>query len=222
MAMNLFTSAKTVPSKQTRARVEKTQVEIEGLEDYAAIVAVEKVLKSLKEGARQRVDESIVDQFIIDGTRAKKRPENFKGFENSVVASCELRRRSTASALNDEEIALLEQYDVPTEESVTVEETYIINPAYASDEKMLARVSEALSKVKGLPSDFIMAQQGSKKVVVAEEAFDRVFNLPEKVVRVLMKVAFVVGIKPTKTPAIEDALDRVGQMFRSAENVEED
>lgn len=219
-SMNLFTSARVIPTKQPRPKTPTPTIELDGLGDYAAIVAVERALKSLKERARRRLDDSVSAQFTADGIRTQKCPKNFRGRDGDSRASCELRRRSTASALNDEEVALLDEYRLPHEELAGHVETFVINPLYASDAKLLGRVSRALSNVRGLPSDFIMAQQGSKKTVVSEESFDRVFTLGESAVRALMRVVFVVGVKPTATPEIESALSRVGQIFREEESDE--
>lgn len=216
---NLFTQAKVVPAKQAKAKVEKSTVEIEGLETYSAICAVEKALKALKETYKGAIETHIVDQFVIDGTRAKKRPANFKGSEGSATASCELRKRSSISGLNDEEIILLNKYGIETSVESNAVETFIINPAYKDDQAILGKVSEALGKVKGLPADFIQMQEATKKTIVTDASLDQVFALPEKAVRELIRVVGVLAVKPTLAGVdVREALESLKDVIAPEED----
>lgn len=197
-ATNLFTSAKVVPTKQATSKSKKKHTaEITGLEIYAQIEAAIKTLEGLKETYRVSCETDMIDEFLQEGRAIHRRPENFEGYEGIATASCELRKRSVRSGLTEAEIDLLQRHDIEMEKVADTVETFIINPAYVNDGALLGKVSAAISKVKGVPEDFIQLQQGSYKTVPTEKALDQIFAGPSaEVTRVLIKVVGTLALKP--------------------------
>lgn len=169
------TAVAATPTKKSgkNGKVEKT---INGLELYAALDAAEKAIKSLKETNRPAIDTQLYDYFIGEGLKSKAQPANFRGIERSAQASCELRKKSVRSPLNEQEIEILTEAGIPTEEIVDKPETFIINPSYLGDEKLIKKVGEALGKIKDIPVDFIQKQEAKKTTVVTDETLTAVFR----------------------------------------------
>jgi hypothetical protein len=179
MTKNIFAKAAIAPVKATPAKKsDKVRHAIVGLRNFAAVDEVIKSLTAIKTTIQAEVKQAQLTYFIVEGMRAKRRPANFEGFEGDATASCELRVRSSASVLTPEEQELLTENSISFEQSDKIVETYIINPKYAADQDMLEKVSKALSKVAGLPEDFIQLQ--SHKVATAsEKSIDEVFALTD-------------------------------------------
>jgi hypothetical protein len=199
MAPNLFHTAKTLPQKPAAAAAKTAEViETEGLERYSALDHVEKLLKALKETHREPITEQMLDHFVEEGLRRGKRPDNYKGAENGCSASLEFRKRTSNSKLTDVELQLLEKYDVPVDSIEEVPSAFLINPKYAEDEELLAAVSNAISRVKNLPDDFLVRQMPMHRVVVHEDALDHVFAVqaePETVTE-LARIVSTLAMKP--------------------------
>lgn len=206
----MFSTAKTVQTKKTAAKKnDKRSVEIEGLAQLASIDAVIKALTALKTTIEGDVKSAMAVEFITEGCAAKKRPENFRGIETTELqvadgeiksvaasASCELRIRSSASALSDAEVETLTEAGIATQEAVSVVETYVVNPAYKDNGEILGLVEKKLKGVKGIPEDFIQFQPGEKKTIVGPDALDTLFTLPAEKARDLLSVVGVLAIKP--------------------------
>lgn len=194
---NIFSNAKKVaPTASASKAKDKTEVEIEGLEALASISAAIKALEALKETYEANVKEQVIDRFADTGMAfakagAPKKPDSFRGVEGDVSASCELRKRSVASALNDAEIDLCNRFSIPVAKRVKTVGCFVINPAYKDNQDVLANVSKALSKVKDLPADFIMEQEEVSSTVVADNAFEVVFTKGDK--EVVKQLLTVVG-----------------------------
>lgn len=197
--MDLFAKAKGVKGAAApKKKGDKTEIEVEGLEQYAEVVSAEKTLGTLKEDLRKAVVKRMMDYFVAEGMKLGRRPESCRGTEGTASASLELRSRSTASALTEMEIQTLKEAGVSTQEVSDVAETFRINPAYKDDQDMLAKVSEALSGVEGLPEDFIQLQEANKKVVVTPTSLDEVFakGRTKAQIEQLLPMVSVNGIKP--------------------------
>ena len=173
MKTNMFAKAKVIeaPVKSSK-KDEKAEVRIDGLEDYAIITNLVKSLTAVQTTVGEAVKSEMRTIFAAN----RKRPENFRGIDGKASASCELRKRSSASPLNDVEVELLERNNIPYDTLPVVEERFVINPAYADDQDLLERISAALSKAKGLPEDFILLQKGSAKKVVSDATIEKVFE----------------------------------------------
>ena len=108
---NIFSTAATVKVEPKKAAADnKTKIEIKGLEDYAMVDSLEKNLKAIKETLAGQVKTQMKEIFTRQNN---KRPENFRGIEKHASASCELRKRTIASVLTEEEVTALEADKVP-------------------------------------------------------------------------------------------------------------
>lgn len=188
-SVNFFDTAKVIPAPVAKGKKdERAVVQIAGLEDVAAVDALIKTLEALKSSLRGPVDAQMRDEFIAGS-------ENFFAFENSAEASAELRKRSVASVLTAEEVALLEEEDIPVGKVEKTAERFVINPAYMADQELLGKVSAAMSKIKGMPIDFIQKQAGLTVSVVSEETFKEAMATPELAEK-FIDVVGVLGLKP--------------------------
>jgi hypothetical protein len=166
---NMFTKAKVAakPAKPSKVK-DKPEVVVNGLADLAAVDALMKSLAAIKETLEADVKAQTLAHFKTQVAQTKK-IENFRGVDDGASASCEFRKRSSASALNEAELDLLNRFKVPTGEKVIVEECFRVNPKYTGDSVLLEKISKAISKVKDVPEDFIELQEGVTKTVVTEE-----------------------------------------------------
>lgn len=191
----MFATAKTLTAPKTaKAKSKAEEIELSGLEDYALIDALIKNLEALKSGIEDKVKSDARELFLIAADKAEKKPANFRGVDGTAEASVELRKRSTRSVLTEEEVAEFELNDIPVEKIVDVSETFVINPAYANDSALLGKIEGAMKKVKGLPEDFIMKQEGSTRWVVSDETVDAVFT--RKLARTFLDKICLVALKP--------------------------
>lgn len=210
---NLFANAKVAskPAKTAKSK-EKAEIEVSGLANLAAVDALIKSLAAVKETLEAEVKAQALAEFKTQVNQGRKL-ENFRGVDEGASASCEFRKRSTASALNEADIDMLRRFDIPFGLNVSVESCYRINPKYTGDSKLLEKISNAISKVKDVPEDFIELQEGVSKPVVTEDTITVASRNPEA----FDAIATVIGtlaVKPkldeTDTVAI---MDRVRELI---------
>lgn len=188
-SVNFFETAKVIPAPKTKAKKDDREVvQIDGLEDVAALDALIKSLTALKDSLRGPVDAQMRERFI-EGS------ENFFAFEGQAEASAELRKRSVASVLTAEEVEMLEKEEIPVEKIEKTAERFVINPAYMNDQELLGKVSAAMSKVKGMPIDFIQKQAGLTVSVVGDDTFKEAMATPELAEK-FIDVVGVLALKP--------------------------
>jgi hypothetical protein len=169
---NLFSTAATLEVSPKKGKVDnKEKIKIEGLEDYAMVDSLEKNLKAIKETLKGKVNGQMKEIFTRQNN---KRPENFRGIQNKASASCEMRKRTIASALTEEEVEALEADGVPVGSEVSVPSRFIINPDFMMDQALLQKISDAMRKVPGLPENFIVMQPEQSTRVVTDETLDKV------------------------------------------------
>lgn len=210
----MFSKNNVVATKKTAAKSKKREIEIEGLQSLAAVDSVIKSLLALKATLEEGVKSDVLEIFVRDGAALHAQPENFRGIDGVGEASCELRKRSTASELTEEEQRTLKRYEIPTTESVSVVETYVINPEYASDNKLLETVANALKKVKGLPEDLFQFQAGKSKTVVAEDSLAAVFRLKKEEIAHVLPLVATQALKPKMVSADpNEAFRLVGELI---------
>ena len=190
---SLFAKAKTVaPAKAATKKSTKDEVQLDGLQQLAEIDALIKALTAAKTTIEQSVKSDAFDHFFSLAQADAKRPENFRGIDGNASASIELRKRSTASALSDEEVALFEQHGLVVEKAVSVQKLFGINPAYASDDNLLEAVSNAIADI--VPADFIVVQEEKSKNVVGDATMDKAFSI--KAPREIIEAITVMAVKP--------------------------
>lgn len=212
--MAMFDKSKTVSAAKTTKKSAKQEIGIPGLKTYAAICAIEKALETLKAVHRVEIDDSMTKHFIDVAIDTKKRPENFRGIEENASASCELRTRSSASALTEQQQEVLARHGIKTKIVEDKVETFVINPAHLKDQKLLEKISKLLSKDKSLPEDLFLMQESNKKVVVDEEGFEAAFKKSRDALNELLPVIGTLAIKPKLDgiDAIREAFDVVKEL----------
>ncbi len=218
--MSLFAKAKAAPTTTVKAakKADKVSLALEGMQDYAALKAVEKAIKAVSGTIEQSLKAQMSVHFAQMGMKIGRRPENFEGTEGVATGSCQLKVRTSASVLTVEEQSLLETHKIPVSILDSVTETFIINPAYADttdarNADLMKRVEKALEGVKGLPEDFIQ-HQSVKKVCADENSLNAVFALKDPaVVAELLPIVATLAIRPTiesEKKAFDLVMDMLG------------
>ena len=217
--MGMFDNAKTVNTgSKKKAAEKKASNEIAGIKAVACLDVVIKALTAIKKTKDGEVKETMTGLFIDAGVAKKARPANFKGVEDNCSASCEMRARASTSPLSEDEIALFTAKGLPMEEVVDTVETYIINPDYLADPKIMASIEAALKKVKGIPDDLFLKQEGKSKTILAEGALDVLFaQHDEDTIADLLPMTTSLAIKPKmEADDIQAAFDVALKMLTPA------
>ena len=206
---NLFSAAKTVADPTPKKKGKKEEVFIgESLDTYSAIDTLIKTLTGIKDVYRNQVLEVMTDQFVTETLSTKTKPENFKGLGDQSEASCELRKRSSASVLSDAEVTLLSKYNISTETVVTTpaqEEKFFFNPKLVANPKLANKISKALSEIPELQNiDVILREAPKEEVsvqVVADKSFyDAAANINNaEALKHVFGIIATVAIKPKMT-----------------------
>lgn len=221
---NLFNSAKPVgkPAVASKATPSLSNRVVEGLEAFSTVKALGKLIKGLEDTLKTRVKQQGFDWLVEEGIRVGKAPENIKGKEGIATVTLVMGKRSTASALDENQVELFKKLSIPYTEVSDVVETFIFNPAHLQWLMDNAdKVSAALQKVPGCPDDVIQQQVATKKFVVTDETLDAVFKIKsadgspdEELIKVVADVASVVSVKdklaqtdvPTIFKAVQDVI----------------
>jgi hypothetical protein len=192
MAVNMFAKAKSAPAPvKPVAAAERESFKVSGLEELTVIDTLIKNLDALKKSMRSGIDAQLRAKFI-------EGEENFDAYEGIAEAVALASKRSTNSQLTAEEVEALEADDIPVGKMELVPERFVVNPAYADDQKLLKRVSDALGTVKGMPEDFIMKQDGTEKRVVTDETL-KAIKADAELLRKHFDTVSVIGLKPKLT-----------------------
>lgn len=218
MAFGGFDKAEAVKTGAKKsAKPAKEQVVLAGLEEVAALDAVIKALTAIHVTKAAEVKTAMTERFAAEGTRLGKRPENFRGIEGDASASCELRARAVTSPLKPEELIACKENKISYTEVVDTVATYVINPEYLTNMEIMSAVEEALKSAKGIPSDLFQKQEGKSKIVVADTAFDELFD--PKVKRSVATVETLLGI--VGVPAIKAtfAEGKMAEAFSKAKSL---
>jgi hypothetical protein len=214
--MGLLTSAKALaPSKTSAPKAgAKHEFELVDLESYAQVDAVIKACEGLKKTLGTEINVAAMDEFYRLGQNGVC-PESFTGTEGNASASIELRKRSTASVLTDDEVAELTKLSIPVETVVTQMAMFGIDPKYAENMELLTKVEQALAGL--VPEDFFFKQDQVSKQVVSDQTIAVAFakKAPKHVIKMITtqaikaKLAFtnladlLLAIKPMLTDETE-------------------
>lgn len=196
-AKNIFATAK-VTTKPTSKKPAKPELKMgDELDTLAAIRALSKALEGLQASVESEVKKKSLDAFVGAGINLEKRPENFRGISTLASASLELKKRSSASALREDEVEVLRQHKISVTEG---DATFYFNPLILQSESAMKKVSAALEKVdlsKDIgTTDIILQNPG--KTTVAETSLDEVFggNFKPVVVERLLGIVATLSVKP--------------------------
>lgn len=191
---NLFAAAKPIDSpKVAKAKAAKTEVTIAGLQQYAELKALQAAIAAVIGTLETEIKGQAFDMFVETAEETHKAPPSFNGVEGIATVNVQMRKRGTNSPLNDGELAVLEAAGIEAFEETSVQELFAINPTYAADNKLLAKVSKALEKI--VPDDFIMKQEKKAKMVVSTDTMEAAFKMatidPD-----VIKVVTTMALKP--------------------------
>lgn len=209
--MSMFAKAKSLETpKSPKAKATKVEVQITGLLQLCELDAVIDSLSSIKKTVETDVKDQARDYFNTAAAELKKRPENIRGIDEQASASLELRKRSTASVLTDDEVAALEAAGVPVTDNVKVPFLYAINPSYAAQKELLEKVERVLVKA-GIPQDFFVVQEEVKSKVVSDETLDKVFAGADAD---LIAMVTTLAVKPSlPNPDVPAILKRITKLL---------
>lgn len=173
----MFSTAQVVkPKKSASSKPAKAVVEMDGLEEYAALCAAIEALEGQKAVFEANIKSEMSDIFVAKGIATGEKPASFDATDGVATGNMQLKVRNSRSKLTEAEQQLLREAGIPFTLNTTIDETFIINPEYAGDMKLLAKVEEALKKVKDLPEDFIQKQEGESCYVATNESINAVFK----------------------------------------------
>jgi len=189
--MAMFKNAKTIEAPAAPSKAKKLEIHLTGLKQVAEIDALIKALSSVQISFKADVEAQAFTEFMTlaaDGTR----PESFRGFEDDASASVELRKRSTMSALSEDEVALLAKHGLKAEKMIATPKLFGINPKHAENTELLEKVEAALANI--VPEDFIVVQEERSKFVVADSVIEAAFK--SKAPREVIKMVTTFAVKP--------------------------
>lgn len=214
---DIFASAKTevvVPSKNGMEGKKAPEVKMTEIDTYASLCSLQKTIEAKIKEIRVTVEEHIVDYFVKNGAKKGEQPDNFRAVGKKASGSCELRRRSSNSVLNEQEREVLDTFELPYEESEILPERFFFNDDVLADPVKRMKVSKALLDA-GL-DDVIVRQEQQVKYIVSEDTMAALFATEdEKKIRALLKIVGVPAIKPkmNNTVSTEEILDMVTNIF---------
>ena len=146
-------------------------------------------MKSYVEGLEKTqeglVKTEMLDNFIVDGMAAHKRPTNYKGECGLGEASCQLQIRGERSTLTEEQAQQLKADGVAVT-AITAPEQFYFNNTVLANPELRDKICRALSLVdcgkdeQGNPVSIVLHQPAATVYVADEGALDAAFGLPTK------------------------------------------
>ena len=175
-APDLFATA-TVISEKPKGK--KTKDGVESGPALAKVAAIDFIKKSL-EGVRSTYEgmlkDEMFDRFLDEGLKTQRRPDSYRGVNGLGEASCELRQRSSASALSAEELEELQKAKIQVKKVTIKEEAYIFNSEIITNPELRAKVSKALSGIDFGDLQPILKQNAEVAYVASPEAIEQTFK----------------------------------------------
>lgn len=214
---NMFAKAKEVAVETAKSPKKAATPVIADVELLASIDAITKALGALKKTVESSVKEDMMDLFVETGMATKNAPKAFDAHEGDATVNCQLRKRASNRALTDEEVSFVTANGVSVETVVAKEATYLFNPKYANDSKMLEEVSGKLEGLD-LPADLIIYQTEEKSVVTTGDSIREVFanNNDAELIKRLLEVVAVGAVKPNlNTNDLSNAMELVMGMIEA-------
>jgi hypothetical protein len=212
--MSRFATAKANAGDAPKTKKKSTaeEVSVAGLEDLAIVNAVIKQLETLQSTLKEDVNGQMLDHFTTNGMADKKKPANFAGVDGAGTGSMQLRKRTSRSKLTPADIEILDEVGISYTESD--DSLFYINKKYAEDEKLLEKVSKALDKVPGIPTDFIEATPTT--YVTTDESIDELFKngkLKRPRVREVLQIVGTLATRLKYTGDHDELMDKLSEMI---------
>jgi hypothetical protein len=232
----MFTNAKKVAAVNPAAPKAKAKIThaVDALDGYAEVAALDTCIKQLTgllELKKAPIKEAVIERLISRGIATKLKPNTMYPADGGAGGSASLTRRGSNRALAAAEVEVLaELFELPigedgglaipgiTETREKQPALLAVNPAYAHDELLLARIDKALQGVKGVPEDFIVQQDPVIETIVSETALDRIFSYPAAVVPSTIEIIAGLVFRPVfkdMMRAWEMVIEMIGQAAKS-------
>jgi len=213
--MNIFKNAETIPTESKKKKESMPVVDINGIEIISAINSVIGYLNKIKADQENKTKDEILNCFVESVTASKARPKSFEGIDGDVSATCMFKMKPKNSAISGDDAKVLKKYRVGTttvDKGVT---TYLINPKYATNEKLLEKISKTLLDNPFLPQDLFLKQEPSTSIIIDQENVDAVWKKSKSALTALLPVIGTIAIKTTKGTDDPDqrAFERVSQLL---------
>jgi hypothetical protein len=216
--MSIFAKAKAAQvAKTSAAKKTKHEIAIAGIQNLAEIKAMMASLAAVAATLEGSIKDAGFNEFLAMETQV--RPESFKGVDGQASASVEMRKRGTNSALNADEVAVLENFGLTPFKQVVTVEMFGINPAFAADSKLMNKVSKALEKI--VPEGFIVVQAEESKMVVNDDLLEAAFKLEGDDRAEALRIVTTMALKP-KLEASYDMNQLQANVLALINTVEED
>lgn len=201
---NLFAKAGTIATpKAAKAKPAKAEITMAGLQQYAELKALQGAIAAVLGTLESEIKGQAFDMMMETAEESHKAPDSFNGVEGIATVNIQMRKRGTNSPLSEGELAILSDAGLTAHEEVGVQELFAINPAYATDDKLLGKVSKALEKI--VPEDFIVKQEKKAKMVVSTDTMEAAFKM-DKLNPDVVKVVTTMALKPKLTTIDIDAI----------------
>ena len=208
--MSMFNKAKTIaPAPKAKLAKQKAEVEIAGIEHLAMIDALQKTLETVRSTLESGIKSAAAERFVAHIQATGQRPDNFTGIEGNGFASLQFRRKSSAYALSEEAVTLLRENGIEPEKQVTTPALFAINPSYASDQDLLAKVEKAIAKI--VPEDFIVMQEEQSKLIATEDTLNTAISKRCDAAVISSLTTISCGLKLKKTD-MQSILQFVGEL----------
>ena len=205
--MSIFDSAPvTATVKVSRSKADKREVHaVKGLSVLAALNAMIGTLEALVPTYDTMVKDESLSILVAEALRTGKKPETFNIVDTKSTGQYQMRKRSTASALTPEEIAICAAYGIPTVKNTKVEERFVFNPEVLADQKVMDKISKALTRIPELAGMcIIQKQEAVETTVIAEGAIEAACALKAK--DQMVAALGVAGVQAVKTSFDSDEM----------------
>lgn len=200
---NIFDTAPVAATvKVSKTKAEKRAVHaVEGLSELAAIDALIASLQAARLGFEGQVKDQGQEIYVSEALKTGLKPETFNLVDDMSTGQYQVRKRSTASPLTDDEIALCEAMGLPTVKNTKVEKRFVFNPEAIKDQAVMEKVSKALTRIPELKDmNIVQLQEAVETVVVADGAIEKACTLK-------VKSQMVAALALVSVPAIRTAFD---------------
>jgi len=174
MTVGIFENAPTKVKGQPAKPVREKTTLVEGLEMYTSMSVVCSALAAKMAPYARNIKTFMQRRALSEILKTHKRPANFFGSEGNSIASLQLRKRSSADALDEKEHKVFVDCNIPVQ---TITE-YTINSKYCdtsvpANVRRLRKVSVAIEKALGsnCPDDFIVS---TTKTIVTDDTLEAI------------------------------------------------
>lgn len=189
----MFSNAKSISTPTPPAKGKKQTIEVKGVEQLAMVNALTKALETVEATLVGEVKGAASAIFQAHIAQYGSKPESFNAVEGDATANVQFKKRGTNMALHPAEVELLRSNGIEPAREVTTPRLFAINPVYAEDAELLARVEVALVGV--VPQDFIVLQEEKAKHTVSDEVIIQVCS--KRLAPEVIGAVFTLACKPT-------------------------